>query len=700
MPGLLDFMLRPRSIAVIGASARPNALGGRVTARLLQTGYKGQVYLVNPKPDPILGLPTYPSVSAVPGPVDMALVIVPRDAVIPTAQECCRAGVRGLVVITAGFREVDEEGRQLEEELVALCRAQGVRMIGPNCMGVVNTNPALSMDATFSPTPALAGPIGFISQSGALGVAVLNICHERNIGFSQFVSMGNKADIGENELLEAWEEDPEVPVITLYLESFKDPARFLDIARRVSRRKPVVVVKAGRTAAGARAASSHTGALAGADSGAEALLKQAGVVRVDGVEEMLDDAMVFSRCPLPGGPRVAVLTNAGGPGILAADALDMKGLVIATLLDETQRKLRAILPREAAVGNPVDMIASAGPEQYGACLDLLLADPNVDAVVPVVVSPPAWDAVDVLASLKEVTGRHSKPVLTVFMVGNDLKRLAQIPDPPPVFRLPEAAAKALADVLAYAKWRETPEGPVLSSCGDNREIAAFLQPTLDQGGGYLPPEATFQVLAAAGLPIAPWRTASGAALVSRAASEIGFPVVLKAVAPALVHKSDVGGVALNLKSHEELSQALSKMEQALGRAGWAPGSWSYLIQAFRPGGREVIVGATRDPGYGPLVMFGLGGKYVEVFRDVQFGITPLGRTEAERMVQSIRGLPLLTGTRGEEGVALDPAISALERIARLCQDHPEIKELDVNPLLLYPGPGEAAVVDARIRVEL
>lgn len=698
MPGNLDFLLRPRSVAVIGASARPAGLGGRVTARLLQTGYLGRVFLVNPKPEPIQGIVPLTSVEQLPEGIDLGLVIVPRDAVLPTVGECCRRGMRGLVVITAGFREVDEEGRRLEEEVVAVCREHGVRMIGPNCMGVVNTHPGLCLDATFSPTPALPGPIGFISQSGALGVAVLNICHERNIGFSQFVSMGNKADIGENELIAAWADDPEVPVVTLYLESFKDPAGFLEIARAVARHKPVVVVKAGRTAAGARAASSHTGALAGADSGAEALLRQAGVIRVDGVEEMLDDAMVLSRCPLPRGPRVAVLTNAGGPGILAADALDMEGLVIATLLEQTQSRLRALLPREAAVGNPVDMIASAGPEQYGACLDLLLADPNVDAVVPVVVSPPAWDAVDVLRALKEAAQGHEKPVLTVFMVGTDLARLAQVKDPPPVFRLPEAAARSLADVLSYARWRETAGGlpAAVPEAGPHR--ARLLAPALRGGGGYLPPEKTFQVLEAAGLPVAPWRAAAAAGEVLPAAREIGYPVVLKAVSPELVHKSDVGGVALNLAGDEALELALRRMEEALSHSGMEPGSWSYLVQAFRPGGREVIVGATRDPGYGPLVMFGLGGKYVEVFRDVQFGITPLERIDADRMVRSIRGLPLLTGTRGEQGVDLEPAVTALERVARLCREYPEIKELDINPLLLYPVAGEAVVVDARIRV--
>ena len=451
MPASLEAFLRPRSIALIGASNRPNSLGGRVTARLFGSGYQGRLIPVNPRPDPILGLAPVASVADAEGPIDLALIAIPRDAVRGAVLECLDKGVPAICVVTAGFKEVDAEGAALERELVALVRARGARMIGPNCMGLTNTSPQCTFDATFSPVPPLPGPIGFASQSGALGVAVLSICHQRQIGFSQFVSMGNKADVAEDDLLEAWEDDPEVRVIAMYLESVRDPQRFLAAARRVTKKKPVVVVKAGRTAAGARAASSHTGALAGADQGAEALFRQAGVLRVDTVEEMLETSLALSRCALPAGNRVAVLTNAGGPGIMAADALDRAGLRVAELETATKDALRAILPREAAVTNPVDMIASAGPVEYGTCLELLLKDQQVDAVVPVVVTPPAHDALDVLKALMAAAARHAKPALGVFMVGEDLKRLAATPGAIPTFPQPEGAARALADMVRSAR---------------------------------------------------------------------------------------------------------------------------------------------------------------------------------------------------------------------------------------------------------
>ncbi|MCU0230924.1 MAG: acetate--CoA ligase family protein [Acidobacteria bacterium] len=701
MSSSLEAFLRPRSIALIGASHRPNSLGGRVTARLFGSGYQGRLIPVNPRPDPIHGLTPVASIAAAEGPIDLALIAIPRDAVRGAVAECLDKGIPAICVVTAGFKEVDAEGAALERELVALVRAAGARLIGPNCMGITNTSPHCTFDATFSPVPPLAGPIGFASQSGALGVAVLNVCHQRQIGFSQFVSMGNKADVAEDDLLEAWADDPEVRVIAMYLESVRDPRRFLQAARRVTKKKPVVVVKAGRTAAGARAASSHTGALAGADEGAEALFRQAGVLRVDTIEEMLDTALALSRCALPAGNRVAVLTNAGGPGIMAADALDRSGLKVAELQPATRDSLRAILPREAAVTNPVDMIASAGPSEYGACLDLLLKDPGVDAAVPVVVTPPAWDARDVLTALNEAAGHHQKPVLGVFMVGEDLKRLAATPDTIPTFPQPEGAARALADMVRSALWRAAGAGAPLDFPADETAIASRLAARAATGGGYLDADATFRVLDAAGIPrAAGWALPPGAsaAALADAAEAVGFPVVLKATGEALVHKSDAGGVALDLGDRAAVERAATTMTEALVRAGQAPASWEWFVQAFRRGGREVIVGATRDPHYGPLVMFGLGGRFVEVFHDVVFGLAPLNRADAERMVRGIRGLALLTGTRGEAGVDLAPAIETLGRVACLMERHPEIVELDLNPLLLYPEAARAAAVDARIRV--
>lgn len=704
MPSALEPFLRPRAIALVGASQRTGSLGGRITARLFESGYGGRLIPVNPKADTIRGLVPVPAVAEIDEPVDLAIIAIPRDSVRAAVEECLAKKIPAICVVTAGFKEVDAEGAALEREIAELVRRHGARMIGPNCMGITNTSPSCRFDATFSPVPPLPGPIGFASQSGALGVAVLNICHQRQIGFSQFVSMGNKADVAEDDLLEAWEGDPEVPVIAMYLESLRDPARFLASARRVTKKKPVVVVKAGRTEAGARAASSHTGALAGTDEGAAALFRQAGVIRVDTVEEMLETSLALSRCALPAGNRVAVLTNAGGPGIMAADALAREGLVVTTLEVSTRERLRALLPREAAVNNPVDMIASAGPAEYGACLDLLLADPNVDAVVPVVVTPPAHDALDVLVALIGVTARHDKPALGVFMVGEDLKRLAATPGAIPTFPQPEGAARALADMVRYATWRRAAPGEAREHPIDDAAIEALLAPRVAAGGGYLDAAATWQVLERAGIPAVPWRTVAGsgadaiAESVADAADAIGYPVVVKASGDALVHKSDVGGVALDLPDREAVLAAVARMTDELSRAGHSQGSWSWFVQAFRSGGREVIVGASRDPNYGPLIMFGLGGRYVEVFRDVAFGLPPLAREDAEAMVRGIRGHQLLAGVRGEAAVDTVPAVELLERVAQLVSRHPAIAELDVNPFLLFPEAARAAAVDARIRV--
>lgn len=700
MSGPLDALLRPRSIAVIGASNRLHSLGGMVTDRLFQAGFTGAIYPVNPKQDAIHSTKAYPSLTDVPDEVDMAIIVVPRDAVLPAARECCEKGVKAAVVVTSGFKEADEEGAALERELTELFRSHGVRFIGPNCMGVFNTSEGVRLDATFSPTPPLAGPLGFASQSGALGVVVLNMSRDRKLGFSHFVSMGNKSDVDESDLIATWEDDDEVPVITAYLESFTDATRFLESARRVTRKKPIVLLKAGKTAAGAKAASSHTGALAAADTGTDALCRQAGVTRVETVEDLLDTGLVLSRCPLPRGPRVCVLTNAGGPGIMAVDKICELGLEMAELSDDTRAKLGEMLPPQASTANPVDVLPSASPDDFAACVKLIAADPGVDAVISITVTPPLFSALATLRAISPAARAAEKPVLTVFMVTGEFgRKLDEVKDPPPIFAQPENAARALAHAWDYASHLATPAGEVADPEMDHDAIDALLSAKLEKGGGYLDADATFRVLELAGLPVAPWRVCPDADAAAEAAEAIGFPVVVKAAGEALVHKSDVGGVALGIEDEDALRAALDHMSTSIGAAGHAAGSWEWLVQAMRPGGREVILGANRDPAFGPLVMFGLGGKYVEVFRDVRFAMAPMTAADARALVEGIRGLKLLTGTRGESGVALDPAVDGLTRLAALVRRHPAIAELDVNPLLLFPEAGRAVVVDGRIRVE-
>lgn len=692
----LDPIFSPRTVAVIGASRSRESLGWALVHNLVRAEFQGAIYPVNPKAESIHSLKCYPTIAAVPDPIDLAVVTVPRDSVLGIVDQCLAKGVRGLVVITAGFSETGESGRRMEEQLRAKVRAAGVRMIGPNCMGVLNTAAAVQLDATFSPTPARPGSIGFVSQSGALGVAVLNVAAGLGLGLTQFVSMGNKADTSGNDLLEYWQDDPATKVICMYLESFGNPRRFTEIAKRVSRSKPILVVKSGRTEAGARAASSHTGALAGADVTVSAFLEQCGVIRADTIEELFDIARAFDRCPLPAGRRVAILTNAGGPGILATDACVSFGLEVGSLSFGTRQALRAFLPSVASVDNPVDMIASATADQYALSLATLLADPEVDAALAINVTPVLGDPRDVLERIAEVSRGAAKPVLAVMMARDELYRAIQgRSDLPPVYHFPESAARALAMLCRHAEWRRRPateELPVFAM--DDAAIAA----ELDQAGddGYLPPESAFRLLELAGLPVARYRRVRDAEEAIAAAAALGFPVVLKAVADGLVHKSEHRAVALDLRTPEEVAREARRMELALRAAGLAPDG--FLVQEMARGGQEVILGLSTDPKLGPLLMFGLGGKYVEVFRDVRFGVTPLAPSEARAMIDGIQGRAMLDGVRGEPAVDRAMLVEALLRLAQLAARHPRLVELDVNPFLAGSDRTHSRAVDARGRI--
>ncbi len=693
----LDPVFSPRSVAVVGASRRRGSIGYSLVHNLLEAEFEGAVYPVNPNAEAIHSLKAYPSVSAIPEAVDLAVIAVPRPLVQGVVEECLAHGVRGLVVITAGYSETGEEGAALERALRATVRAAGVRMVGPNCMGVINTAPEVSLNATFAPTPARAGSIGFVSQSGALGVAILNVAADLGIGLTQFVSMGNKADVSGNDLLEFWEDDPATRVIAMYLESFGNPRRFTEIAKRVGRKKPILVVKSGRTSEGARAASSHTGAIAGADVTVSAFLDQCGVLRANTIEELFDVARAVADCPLPAGRRVAIVTNAGGPAIMATDAVVNLGLVMAELSGATRARLRAFLPAEASVGNPVDMIASADDVQYGESLAAVLADPGVDMAMVINVTPLLADPGDVVEKVAAAAraGGREKPVLAVMMATDEFyERMKHRRDHPPIYRFPESAARAMQMLARYADWRRRPhDEPVPEFPTDDAAVAAILAAT---GEGYLPPEDAFRVLELYGVPLAAWRRAATREEALAAAGAIGYPVAVKAVAPDLVHKSEAGAVAVGLRDEDELGAALDRMAAAVGRGGHA--LEGFLVQEMVRAGHEVIFGISTDPRFGPLLMFGLGGKYVEVFQDVRFGVTPLAPHEAREMVRGIRGRKLLEGVRGEPAADFDVLIDVLLRIAQLAQRHPAIKELDLNPFLAAADRATAKAVDARIRV--
>ncbi len=689
-------------MAVVGASHRRDSIGFSLVHNLLINEFAGVVFPVNPRGGAIHSLKAYPSLTAIPDPVDLAVIAVPSAAIEGVIEEAIEIGVRGLVVITAGFAEIGGEGARLEERICQRVRGAGLRMVGPNCMGVINADPTVRLNATFAPTPAIAGSVGFVSQSGALGVAILNVAEELGIGFTQFVSIGNKADVSGNDLLEYWADDEATRVIAMYLESFGNPRHFTEIAKRVGRKKPILIVKSGRTTEGARAASSHTGALAGADVTVSAFLEQCGVLRANSIADLFDIARALDRCPLPSGRRVAILTNAGGPAIMATDACVNLGLEIATLSEATRAELASFLPPEASFGNPVDMIASANAVGYGRALTALLADESVDMVMVINVKPLVGDPSDVMDAVNSSVRAASegagagKPVLAVIMASEEFyAEVKQRLDHPPVYRFPEPAARALAMLSRYATWRRRPvdERSIEFEVADEEVRALLAEPT----DGYLDPCAAFRVLELYGVPVAACRMANQVDTAVAAAAELGYPVVLKAQAPKLVHKSDVGGVVVGITSEEQLRQEIDAMRQRLSAAGHPP--TGYLVQEqIRDAGHEVIFGISTDPRFGPLLMFGLGGKYVEVLRDVRFAVTPLTAAEAKDVVRRIRGVALLDGVRGEPAADVELLVEVLLRLAQLAQRHPRIHELDINPFLAAPQGGRAVALDVRIRV--
>jgi acetyl coenzyme A synthetase (ADP forming)-like protein len=693
----LDLLFRPSSIAVVGASRRKGTIGYQIVDNLLRHGFAGVVHPVNPSAAAVHGVRAYPTVGDVPGGVELAVIVVPKDRVVEVVEDCGRAGVRGVVVISAGFREVGGAGVALEAELMETVRRHGMRLVGPNCMGLLNTDPDIAMNATFAPNMPPPGHMSFLSQSGALGVTILDYAAEYGIGIRHFVSVGNKADVSGNDLLEHWEDDPGTRVVLMYLENFGNPQRFTRIARRVTRSKPVIVVKSGRTRAGARAASSHTGALAGADGATDALLAQCGVLRADSVEELFDIAMAFEAQPVPAGNRVAIVTNAGGPGIIIADACESAGLEVATLTQETRARLHELLPAEASVRNPVDMIASATGERYQDVLDAVLDDPGVDAAIAAFVPPLGIRQIDVAAHIVAARGSHaSKPLLAVLMGKDGLPegkaRLQAAGIPAYIF--PESAARALAAMHRYRRWLDRPVVDPDRFAVDSARAASILEAARSEGRAGLLEHEALDVLAAYGVPVVEHRLVEDVEGAVAAADEIGYPVVVKAVSHEVVHKTDVGAVAIDLRAPEDVREAATGIVERVGRV---PGAQlvGLLVERFEPGGRETIVGVSPDPAFGPVLMFGLGGVYVEALSDVTFRLLPVSAPDAEEMVDGIRGRALLDSLRGEPAADRSALVSTIQRVSQLVRDHPVIRELDINPLLARADG--ALALDARIR---
>lgn len=695
---MLDAILKPRSIAVVGASRQPDTIGWQILDNLVKWGFNGPIFPVNPNAPFIHSIKAWPSVTAIPDPVDLAIIVVRKQFVCDVAEECGHKGVKGLVVITAGFAEVGGEGVERERKLVEIVKRHGMHMVGPNCMGVLNTDPAVSMLGTFSPKMPPHGPVALVSQSGAMGQSILDYAEELGIGVYQFVSVGNKPDVSGNDLLEYWAHDPKVRAILMYLESFGNPRRFAKLARQITRHKPIFVVKSGRTAAGARAASSHTAALAGTDLAADVLMQQCGVIRAQTVEELFDYAMAFPRLPMPKGDRIGIISNAGGPAIILTDACEAAGLSVPELSPATQARIKALVAEEASVRNPVDLIASAKAPVYRAVLEIVLQDPGIDAVIASFIPPLGIQATDVARAIRDAAAtRPDVPVVAVMLgkqgVPAALGELVDAGIPGYVF--PESAARALAALNRYRLWLARPEGTVGQYPADRARAEGIIAAARAEGRERLDEGEALGLLDAYGIPTAPWRVARSADEVAAAARAIGFPVVLKVMSGTIVHKSDVGGVALNLGGEPEVRAGYKDMvSRVRERAGVAVDR--VLVQRMTPGGKETIIGSTRDAKAGPLLMFGLGGIFVEVLKDVVFRVHPVTNVDAAEMIRGIRGFGLLEGVRGEAGVDLAAVQDVLQRVSQMVGDLETVTEMDINPLLAFAD--RVVAVDARFRI--
>jgi acetyl coenzyme A synthetase (ADP forming)-like protein len=678
----LEPFFRPRSVAVIGASRRRGSIGGELFRNVLTADFADSVYPVNRNGDSVAGVHGYSAVGDIAEQVDLAVICLPGEFVLDAAEEALAAGVRALVVISAGFAETGSEGMERQERLLALVRAHGARLLGPNCLGIAST--AVHLNATFAPRSFPAGKIGFSSQSGALGLALLERAEATGLGVTSFVSIGNKADVSSNDLLEWWEDDDATELVVLYLESFGNPRAFARIARRLARRKPILALKGGTTSAGIRAAGSHTAALAGSDAAADALFADAGVIRARTLDELIDVASLLTAQPVPRGRRVAVVTNAGGLGILAADACEALGLELPPPSDETRNALAAVMPIEGSAANPIDLLGGATAESFEKALPPLLADPAFDAAIVLYVPTVGADEQAVGAAISRAAEPAAdKPVLCAFLSAKgapaSLQSVAQVP----AFAYPEAAAKALARAVERGEWLRQPAGTAPELECDRDTGRTVVVEAVAADGGWLDPEQTRRLLEAYGVPLVPERVAATKAAAVEAAKELGFPVVLKTAAPG-AHKTEQGGVALDLSDEEAVLEAAERIGPP------------FLVQPFVCGGAELLAGALQDPVFGPLVAFGPGGVLAELIGEAQFGLAPLTDVDAGELVESGKAGRLVAGFRGAPPADQAALVDLLLRLSQLAEDLPEVAELDLNPVLALTD--RCLAIDARVRV--
>jgi acetyltransferase len=696
---MLEKFFQPQSVAVIGASRDPDKLGFAVVNNLIESGYSqaGAVYPINPKADEILGLKAYPTVGDVPGSIDLAVIVIPARFVPEAMEQCAARGVPAVVIITAGFKEAGAAGLEQERRIIEIARGGNIRVIGPNCLGVIDT--FTPMDASFAAGTPPKGPIDFMSQSGALGTAVLDWALAGEMGFSKFVSLGNKADVSEIDLLGSWSNDDNANVILAYIEGVPDGQKFIETARLATRKKPVIAVKSGVTAAGSRAVSSHTGSLAGSEQAYTAAMKQAGIVRAHTMEEMFDYARAFAYQPLLKGDRIAIITNAGGPGILATDAIERAGLKIARFENETIHKLESYLPDAASAANPVDVLGDAAGDRYGYAIDVVSQDPNVDGILVILTPQAMTDIPGTARAIADLSDRRDDiPVFGCFMgskrvkEGTDILTQRNVPNYP----FPERAVAAFRAMTEYRGLKERPL-PVFTRLDvDRKAVEEVFRKVREEGRLTIGDFEARAILTAYGFNIPRSELARDSDEAVRLAGEIGYPIVLKIASPDILHKTDVGGVRVGLRNAQEVRDAFDLMVYRAER--YVPGAriWGCLVQEMTPPGLEVLVGMNRDPQFGPLVTFALGGIYVEILKDATFRVAPFSEEEAFEMLGELRARALLDGVRGKPPVDKEKIVDTLLRIGQLVQDFPEIVELDINPLMVFEKGQGASAIDMRL----
>ena len=696
-------LFKPKSVAVIGASREPGKVGYVVLKNIIESGYRGEIYPVNPRAEKILGLSAYKSILEVSSDVDLAVIVVPAQAVLDVMEECGKKSVKYAVVISAGFKEIGGDGVEREKKLIEIARKYGVRVVGPNCLGIMDLHTPLN--ATFASTPGVKGGVAFISQSGALLSAILDWAPRVGVGFSKIVSLGNKADLNEVDFLAYLGEDPETKVVLLYLESIDQGKRFVEIGSIVTRKKPVILLKGGITEAGARAALSHTGAMAGGVTALRAALRKAGIIQVSTVSELFDMAIAFNSQPIPVGSRIGIVTNAGGAGVVVSDLLVSRGLKLAEFSKHTIEYLRSTLPPVASVYNPVDVIGDARADRYRVAIEALLRDPNVSALLVILTPQVITEPEETAKVIVELSRRYpSKPILAVFIGGERVEKAVRIlvENNIPIYDMPERAVAAILGLTEYSEIRERLERAVerVEIFDVDREGAlVIIEEAKRQNRRVLLEHEAKEVVKHYGIPIAPTKLAMNEERAVEIARKLGYPVVVKIASPDITHKSDIGGVVVGLKSDEEVIEAFRTVILNAKRYVPAATIQGVVVQKMVPKGREVIIGATKDPVFGHILMFGLGGVYVELFKDVSFRLAPLSLREAREMVTETKAYALLRGFRGEPPADINALVNVLLRVSKLVTDIPQIVEMDINPLFVYEEGVGAIAVDVRIIIE-